>query len=328
MGNRPTAHYSYAGNNPVSNTDPNGLDVVLGSDRGTQQRNFNAMLAYAPGLKGHVGFEFSNGKVFVDDNFNPASLSLKERAMYYAIQKDTETYDLSSDAGWQSHVEGDFALGYGRELSGILSKSLGANLQISSLEDIEQVETVLATKGEWIRNDVDLYAQLFMKYGEARWYGRTIVNLYAEQATANVGGRILGKLLNPVVSRFLGSRPLKLVLPADAEGRVFRHVITNGEIRRVLGNGQAGRFTGMIDFVVTKDGQLILGRAHSFMSGGAEEVLHAGQLVFNRHGQLIRITRISGHYKPSIPNLNQAVDVLKQRGVDTTGVTIDPAVPD
>ena len=59
---------------------------------------------------------------------------------------------------------------------------------------------------------------------------------------------------------------IKLKLPADTPGeglRVIPHTIGGGKLRRFLADGRLGSFKGeTLDFIITMEGNLVVGRAH------------------------------------------------------------------
>ncbi|MCB0560615.1 MAG: hypothetical protein H6573_13670 [Lewinellaceae bacterium] len=89
---------------------------------------------------------------------------------------------------------------------------------------------------------------------------------------------------------------------------------------KILLSGRAvthGRF----DFVISKNGQLSLGAGRHTLSGGAKEVLAAGQLkIYN--GQITRINNWSGHYQPSIEESKLFPDLLRKLGVNVSGAKL------
>ncbi|MBI4606472.1 MAG: hypothetical protein HY721_31290, partial [Planctomycetes bacterium] len=112
---------------------------------------------------------------------------------------------------------------------------------------------------------------------------------------------------------------LGLRMEADDHGKQSRYRIANGEIRRVVGRGRLGRFTGEWDYIIDLQGNLHIGRKHSFLSSG-RPVRNAGTMIFNHRGQLLRMTNLSGHYRPTVFHLELAMAQLRTMGVDMTNV--------
>jgi len=86
---------------------------------------------------------------------------------------------------------------------------------------------------------------------------------------------------------------LKNTLPISTEGKLLGS-ISNGKISMYGKTLASGKF----DFVVMLDGQILLGRKHTFLSGGAD-VLAAGEIKI-RGGNIVGINNLSGHYKPNL----------------------------
>jgi hypothetical protein len=88
-----------------------------------------------------------------------------------------------------------------------------------------------------------------------------------------------------------------------------------------------------LDFVILENerggpARLILGRNHSGLSGGKPFVYAAGELRFSPTGELLGITRLSGHYRPALHNLERARDFLRDHNMlSPRGVGLIEAVP-
>ncbi len=111
-----------------------------------------------------------------------------------------------------------------------------------------------------------------------------------------------------------------LKIPADKpslELRIIPHRIANGKLRRPIVGGRLASFKGqLIDFVITMDGRLIVGRAHSVLSSG-ESVRFAGRMKFSSSGYLKVVDNWSGHYEtPAIAE--KALKFLEKKGVNTS----------
>ena len=75
-----------------------------------------------------------------------------------------------------------------------------------------------------------------------------------------------------------------------------------------------------LDFVILESDtgvgyRLILGRNHSGLASGRPFVYAAGELRFSVSGELIAITRKSGHYRPAEANLERAQEFLRNRNM-------------
>ena len=87
-----------------------------------------------------------------------------------------------------------------------------------------------------------------------------------------------------------------------------------------------------LDFVIleAENGtkRLVLGRNHSGLSGGRGWVYAAGEFQFSATGELIAITRASGHYQPAVRNLERAREFLRDHNMlSPRGVALVEAVP-
>lgn len=75
-------------------------------------------------------------------------------------------------------------------------------------------------------------------------------------------------------------------------------------------------------------GTLILGRNHSGLSGGRPFVYAGGEMVFSPTGELLQMTRMSGHYRPAVKNLERAREYLRERGLlSPRGVELIENIP-
>jgi len=104
---------------------------------------------------------------------------------------------------------------------------------------------------------------------------------------------------------------LKNTLPISTEGKLLGS-ISNGKISMYGKTLASGKF----DFVVMTDGQILLGRKHTFLSGGAD-VLAAGELKI-RGGNIVGINNLSGHYMPNLNVSSNYLNIFKKSGVDVS----------
>ena len=70
-----------------------------------------------------------------------------------------------------------------------------------------------------------------------------------------------------------------------------------------------------VDFVVTKEGKLVVGKKHAFLAQG-EDVIAAGELRLGGHGELLHITNRSGHYQPTLEQAAQFEHIFSDLGFD------------
>lgn len=82
-----------------------------------------------------------------------------------------------------------------------------------------------------------------------------------------------------------------------------------------------GNTFNSIDFVVTTDGKLILGKKHHFL-GKATDVEAAGTLKLS-NGRITRISNDSGHYEPSVLETEKYPTIFKQLGLDLDRTSLE-----
>ena len=95
-------------------------------------------------------------------------------------------------------------------------------------------------------------------------------------------------------------------IPTD--GYKLDYYISDGKIKGI--DGRKGNF----DFVITKDGQLLIGRKHHYL-GNAEDVVAAGQIKINGKGEIKRIDNLSGHYQPTVEQAMIYQTLFEQQGL-------------
>ena len=91
-------------------------------------------------------------------------------------------------------------------------------------------------------------------------------------------------------------------------------------MRRLLSDGTLGSFkSDTLDFVITMDGQLVIGHGHSVLGNG-KSVRFAGQIKTNSKGEIIEITNQSGHYLPETGKglTDKAKAFLEGEGLDVS----------
>ncbi|MEJ7729527.1 MAG: hypothetical protein WKG00_09945 [Polyangiaceae bacterium] len=75
-------------------------------------------------------------------------------------------------------------------------------------------------------------------------------------------------------------------------------------------------------------GTPILGRNHCGLSGGRAFGYAAGEMVFSPTGELLQMTRRSGHYRPAVKNLERAREYLRKCGLlSSRGVELIESTP-
>ena len=101
----------------------------------------------------------------------------------------------------------------------------------------------------------------------------------------------------------------------DADGWLMGKYV-NGELQ-VVGNTNVAQ---KWDYIVKADGQILVGRKHSWLSQG-EDVLAAGELKYN-NGKLVEISNSSGHYLPSTSEASNFLRVFRTGGVNVDNATL------
>ena len=96
--------------------------------------------------------------------------------------------------------------------------------------------------------------------------------------------------------------------PMPVDGKILDYTVENGKIKGINGINQA-------DFVITQDGDFIIGNKHHFLGQG-QDVLAAGQLKINGQGQIKRIDNLSGHYRPTVSEAMKYPQLFEEMGFD------------
>ena len=105
----------------------------------------------------------------------------------------------------------------------------------------------------------------------------------------------------------------------DPEGKIFGEIkVVNGKITLPEYKASVPR---QVDFVVTTDGRMILGKKHTTLANG-ESVLSAGQLKIDGSGRIRRIDNLSGHYRPTVEESSIVPRLLKDMGLDLEGARL------
>jgi Pretoxin HINT domain len=103
--------------------------------------------------------------------------------------------------------------------------------------------------------------------------------------------------------------------PLDPRGKIFGEVaIVDGKASLKNGNTIP---KGEVDFIVTQDKRLIIGRKHVTISS-QEEVLAAGHLTFTK-GKIRLIDNLSGHFLPTAEEGLRYPKLLQELGLDLSG---------
>lgn len=104
--------------------------------------------------------------------------------------------------------------------------------------------------------------------------------------------------------------------PPDAGWKVS-YTLEDGKIKVDNWQGQK-----QYDFVITQDGELIIGSKHSYLADN-KNVLAAGQLKIDNGGNLRNIINSSGHYQPTPAETLNFPEVFRDAGVKTKNAWLE-----
>lgn len=102
-------------------------------------------------------------------------------------------------------------------------------------------------------------------------------------------------------------------IPID--GKKIDYYIENGRIKGIDGINN-------VDFVITADGDLLIGSKHHYLGNG-QDVLAAGQLKINGEGQVKRIDNLSGHYRPTVSEAMRYQTLFEKLGLDLNNTWLE-----
>ncbi|MCZ0071127.1 hypothetical protein OZL46_22490 [Bacillus sonorensis] len=109
---------------------------------------------------------------------------------------------------------------------------------------------------------------------------------------------------------------IKKHFPDDQQlGKRFDFTIENGRIKNINGINE-------VDFVIDMDGNLHIGRGHSYLANG-KDVQAAGKLKINGQGQIRRISNESGHYRPNADQAKKYPDAFNQTGLNVKNAWLE-----
>ncbi len=97
--------------------------------------------------------------------------------------------------------------------------------------------------------------------------------------------------------------------------------INNGKLQWV--HNKNVNQSGYYDFVIDKDGNLLIGDGHYKMTGQASEVRSSGQIHINNEGNISYLDNNSGHYQGNSSSLSYAQKFFKKLGLLTEGVKVE-----
>jgi len=159
---------------------------------------------------------------------------------------------------------------------------------VGAVSKIPKVKKVLKTLSNFTKSQWD---ELAVKYGDE---------------VAKVGGDFLWSSFSKIKVK---------ISSIDTDGWLMGKYV-NGKLQ-VIGNTNV---TQKWDYIVKSDGEILVGRKHSWLSKG-EDVLAAGELKY-RNGKLVGISNASGHYLPTTNEASNFLKIFRNSGVDVDDVTL------
>ncbi|UOY88681.1 hypothetical protein [Bacillus glycinifermentans] len=145
---------------------------------------------------------------------------------------------------------------------------------------------------------------------------RRVCILYIEGIETGKG---VGQNINNTGKRAIGTKPVQAIknyFPEDQQlGKRFNFTVENGRIKNINGINE-------VDFVIDMEGNLHIGRGHSFLANG-KDVQAAGKLKINGQGQIRRISNESGHYRPNAEQAKKFPDAFNQTGLNVKNAWLE-----
>ncbi len=118
------------------------------------------------------------------------------------------------------------------------------------------------------------------------------------------------QLGNSVQNSNSGKQTIHNRYPNETQsGKEFEYNVSDGKLQIRDGINE-------VDFVVDMDGNLHIGRGHSYLANGMD-VQAAGTLKVNNNGQIRKITNASGHYAPTVSQGQNYPSILNDVGLST-----------
>ncbi|MEC1356380.1 hypothetical protein P9D61_20730 [Bacillus sonorensis] len=132
-------------------------------------------------------------------------------------------------------------------------------------------------------------------------------------------GKGVGKNIHNDGKATIGTKSVQAIknhFPDDQQlGKRFDFTIENGRIKNINGINE-------VDFVIDMDGNLHIGRGHSYLANG-KDVQAAGKLKINGQGQIRRISNESGHYRPNADQAKKYPDAFNQTGLNVKNAWLE-----
>jgi RHS repeat-associated protein len=118
----------------------------------------------------------------------------------------------------------------------------------------------------------------------------------------------------------VANQTLKAKTVTPQLGSTFNHIVSEGKVFFTKGsNGN------IVDFVITKSNEVLLGSGHFHLSNAANKIKSAGQLNINSKGVITSISNWSGHYQPNFVQLQNSKTYLGQLGYDVSKAILNYA---
>lgn len=127
------------------------------------------------------------------------------------------------------------------------------------------------------------------------------------EETANENGEVGGDVGG--TKDGLGTQTIDNKFPNDNQaGRTFDFTVEDGKIN--IENG-----IQKVEFVIDMDGNLHIGRGHSYLSGG-QNVQAAGTMKVNSQGYIRNISNKSGHFQPTVSEAINYPKIFRNSGLN------------
>lgn len=106
--------------------------------------------------------------------------------------------------------------------------------------------------------------------------------------------------------------------PLQSDGKIYGKIeVVNGKAKLINGELIPRQ---PVDFIVTEDNCLFIGKRHTTLSGGSD-VKAAGNLTI-KGGRIRRIDNLSGHFRPTVEEGLRFPELLKKQGLDVSGANL------
>lgn len=100
----------------------------------------------------------------------------------------------------------------------------------------------------------------------------------------------------------------------DLEPIVIKLILPQVGSRQILYQSFLDITDELLDFIINKEGELLIGRGHYKLNKKNEKLYFAGRLKI-KNGLIYYIDNDSGHYSPSHKDLDDIYNVMKIAGI-------------